>query len=119
MKIIKYSNFKNMAKAPKLRKSYRFRDREPIKLSDGLSSLFSEYRMVEKLDIAEIKNKWQEIMGSAISNKTKSIDLYNGVLRINLDSPILKQELGFAKDKIRDHLNNALGKNIINSVVLY
>ena len=91
---------------------------EPISLKDGLKNIYSEYKLEENLDLVEIRNKWNEMMGQAIANKTNSINLYNGVLRIALNSSVQKQELSFAKDKIKNHLNEALGKNIIKEVVL-
>ncbi len=57
-------------------------------------------------------------MGKAISKKTASIQLFKGTLRISLTSSVLKQELIFAKDKIRIHLNDALGKEVIKEVIL-
>ena len=95
------------------------RRKEPISLGEGLKGVFSEYRLEEKLDIVEIRNRWNEIMGGAISNKTSSINLNNGILRIYITSSVLKQELTFAKDKIKSHLNSALKKDIIKEVILY
>jgi len=94
------------------------RRRDPIKLGDGMKNIFSDYNIEEKLDIVEIRNKWEEIMGKAISNKTSSIELFKGTLRIRLNSSVLKQELIFAKDKIKTHLNEAIGKEVIKEVIL-
>ncbi|MCK5906847.1 MAG: DUF721 domain-containing protein [Flavobacteriales bacterium] len=102
------------------KKKYKFtRRNEPISLSEGLKGVFSEYRIEEKLDIVEIRNRWNEIMGGAISNKTSSINLNNGILRIKITSSVLLQELSFAKDKIKSHMNAALKKEIIKEVILY
>ena len=58
-------------------------------------------------------------MGNAISKKTSSINLFNGVLTINITSSVLKQELNFAKDKIKSHMNAALKRDVIKEVILY
>ena len=101
------------------KKSKFTRRNEPISLAEGLKGVFSEYRIEEKLDIVEIRNRWNEIMGGAISNKTSSINLNNGILRIKISSSVLLQELSFAKDKIKSHMNAALKKDIIKEVILY
>jgi len=102
------------------KKKSRFtRRNEPISLADGLRDVFAEYRMEEKLDIVEIRERWSEIMGGAISNKTASMNLNNGILTIKITSSVLLQELSFAKDKIKSHLNEALKKDIIKDVILY
>ena len=101
------------------KKSKFTRRNEPISLADGLKDVFTEYRIEEKLDIVEIRNKWNEIMGGAISNKTASLNLNNGILTIKITSSVLLQELSFAKEKIRSHMNDALKKEIIKEVILY
>ena len=102
------------------KKKSRFTRRsEPISLSEGFKGVFSEYKIEEKLDIVEIRNRWSEIMGGAISNKTASINLNNGVLRIKITSSVLLQELTFAKYKMVKHMNTALKKDIIKEVILY
>jgi len=101
------------------KKSKFTRRNEPISLKEGLQGVFSEYRIEEKLDIVEIRNRWTSIMGAAISKKTSSITLNNGILRIKLNSSVLLQELSFAKQKIKSHMNTALGKDVIKEVVLY
>lgn len=102
------------------KKKSRFTRRsEPISLSEGLKGVISEYRIEEKLDIVEIRNRWNEIMGGAISNKTASISLNNGVLRIKITSSVLLQELSFAKDKMKTHMNKALNKDVIKEIILY
>lgn len=101
------------------KKSKFTRRGEPISLGESLKGVFSEYKLEDKLDIVEIRNRWSEIMGGAISNKTSSIHLNNGVLRIKINSSVLLQELSFGKDKIKSHMNLALNKEVIKEVVLY
>ena len=101
------------------KKSKFARRNEPISLSEGLKGVFSEYRIEEKLDVVDIRNRWSEIMGGAISNKTASIGLNNGILRVKITSSVLLQELSFGKDKIKSHMNKALNKDIIKEVILY
>jgi len=101
------------------KKSKFTRRSEPISLGDGLKGVLSEYKIEEKLDVVDIKNRWSEIMGGAIANKTSSINLNNGILRIKLNSSVLLQELSFAKDKIKTHMNEALKKDVIKEVILY
>jgi hypothetical protein len=101
------------------KKSKFTRRSEPISLGDGLKGVFSEYKIEEKLSLVEVRNRWSEIMGGAIANKTSSINLHNGVLSISITSSVLKQELSFAKDKIKTHMNLALKKEIIKDVIIY
>lgn len=101
------------------KKSKFTRRNEPISLGEGLKGVFSEYKIEEQLDLAEVRDRWEEIMGGAISNKTSSISLRQGILRVKITSSVLLQELNFGKDKIRSHMNTALKKDVIKEVVLY
>jgi hypothetical protein len=102
------------------KKKYEFtRKKEPISLADGLKGIFSQYKLEEKLDIVEVRNMWSEIMGNAIGKQTSSMNLHNGILQIKINSSVLRQELNFAKQKIKIHMNKALEKDVIKDVVIY
>jgi hypothetical protein len=65
--------------------------------------------------IAEL---WKEVMGPVINNYTKQIELKNGILKIVVTSAPLRRELVFGKQNIREQLNQALGKDLIEDVVV-
>lgn len=99
---------------------YRFNSRsgEPIKLADGMRNVFSQYKIQEKLTIIDVRLKWLEKMGEAINKKTSYIELHRGTLRIKLNSSVLKNELSFKKNEIKILLNEAIGEDVITSVIL-
>jgi len=94
------------------------RKRDAVRLGDALKDVYSEYKLDGELENIEIKNIWDNMMGKAISNNTSYIKLMDGVLLIKLNSPVLKQELSFAKEKIKSHINSMLGKEAVKQVVL-
>ena len=62
--------------------------------------------------------KWYEMMGPTITKYTKSINLRKTTLYITIESAALKQELSFSKEKIKDRMNEELGEEHIQTVVI-
>lgn len=87
-----------------------------------VGEILRQYLRVTQLDnmvfadrIAEI---WQEVLGDAITRETDRIFLQNGYLFVNLKSPSLKTELMMRRTAIARVLNEKLGQDIIQTVVI-
>jgi hypothetical protein len=57
-------------------------------------------------------------MGSHMSNYTEKIILRGNTLFVSLNNAALREELGYGKEKIMKMMNEQLGKEIIDKVVL-
>jgi hypothetical protein len=57
-------------------------------------------------------------MGKTISTYTSNISVRKNVLYLTILSAPLKQELSYAKDKIKLRLNEELGEEFIREVVI-
>lgn len=84
-----------------------------------IKDLMKVYGLDKKMDEVEVTNAWNELMGPAITNHTKEISVKNKVLRIKLDSGVLKEEFSYSKEKIVNLINEHLGKRVIQSVEIY
>lgn len=87
-------------------------------IKEAIEKLLSSYRLKEGLTGVRLKNSWDKIVGPLIANHTKNILIKNKVLYITLDSPALKQELLYAKEKLVLLLNEAAGEEMIEDIVL-
>ncbi|MFM2284943.1 MAG: hypothetical protein RLZZ543_440 [Bacteroidota bacterium] len=74
----------------------------------GLNGRYKEFRLLQS---------WSEVMGPMIANRTDDIRIYEGVLYIQLSSATLRTELGFAKAKIIQSLNDKIGEIIVKDIV--
>lgn len=84
-----------------------------------IKDLMKVYGLDKKMDEVEVTNAWNELMGPAIINHTKEISVKNKVLRIKLDSGVLKEEFSYSKEKVVNLINEHLGKRVIQSVEIY
>ena len=57
-------------------------------------------------------------MGNGINNYTTAIELKNDTLYVQLSSSALREELSYGKQKIIELLNEEIGKEIVNKIVL-
>ena len=57
-------------------------------------------------------------MGTAINKYTNRVELRKRTIYISIDSAALKQELNMGKEKIKQLLNQHLGEDYIETVVI-
>ena len=87
-------------------------------ISEALKDMIQEYRLGPQLNETRVKDLWAELMGKTISTYTSNISVRKNVLYLSILSAPLKQELSYAKDKIKDLLNEKLGEDFIREVVI-
>jgi len=89
-----------------------------MKLSDALQSFVSSNKLQKGLDKVNAKDVWNAQMGPAIEKYTTSIKLDGNTLYVQLSSSVLREELSYGKDRIIRLLNEELGKELINKLIL-
>jgi len=88
------------------------------RIDEVLKNLVGGYKYKSKLYKNKLATTWETLMGSTISKYTSRISIRNKKLFVTIDSAPLKQELSFAKDKIKRLMNDELGENYIDEVVI-
>lgn len=89
-----------------------------LTLKEALQDMIRELRLKPHLDEVRIKMLWEKVMGKTIATYTSDIQLRKNVLYLTLLSAPLKQELLFARDKIKARLNEELGEEQVKEVVI-
>lgn len=89
-----------------------------VSLKDALKEMLEVYRLKAKLNQTKINAVWAKLMGTAISRYTSEIKLRRNKLYITIDSASLRQELSFGKEKILKIINEELGENYIEEVII-
>lgn len=88
------------------------------RIDEVLKNLVGGYKYKSKLYKNKLTTTWETLMGATISKYTSRISIRNKKLFVTIDSSPLKQELSFAKDKIKNLMNEELGENYIEEVVI-
>ena len=71
-----------------------------------------------KLDEVNIMTEWDKVLGPSLAKYTEEVFIKNKKLHIKLNSSTLRQELSYKKSEIVKDLNAAVGKDVINDIVL-
>ena len=66
----------------------------------------------------QIEELWEQIMGKTIARYTEKIQIINQTLFIKTHVGPLKQELVYQNEKIKERVNEVMGENIIQEVVI-
>lgn len=88
------------------------------RIDEVLKDLVGGYKHKSKLYKNKLSVTWENTMGPTIAKYTSRISIRNKKLFITIDSAPLKQELSFGKDKILKVMNEELGEDYIEEVVI-
>lgn len=83
-----------------------------------MQAMLREYRLEPRLNETRVKTLWAKLMGKTISTYTANISVRKNVLYLTILSAPLKHELSYAKDKIRDLINEEMGEEYVKDVVI-
>ena len=81
-----------------------------------IDKILKAYGLDKKIDEIEVLNGWSEMMGIAVSNRTKDLKIINKVLIVSLDSAVIREELSNGKEIIIERVNQFAKKEIITDV---
>jgi len=88
------------------------------KLSEVLKGMVDDKKWKGKLYQSKVKELWVANMGASISSYTTDIKLRKFKLFITISSAPLRQELSYSKDKIKNIINEGLGEEYVQEVVI-
>lgn len=85
-------------------------------LKQVIDKLLRAYGYQDQLDEIELLKAYDEVVGTVFVKHTKEVYFKNKTLFIKLDSAALKQELSYAKEAIKEKLNQMMGKRIVEEI---
>jgi len=88
------------------------------KLVDILKDVVAENKWKGKLYQTTVKEIWLKEMGVNVAQFTKEVKLRGKKLFISISSASLRQDLSYSKDKIKNVMNEGLGEEYIEEVVI-
>ena len=89
-----------------------------IDIKNLINVFLKKNRLENGLLDLEVKKVWFEVMDNGVANYTRDVNLKNKTLYVKLNSPALREELSYGKEKLINIINQKLKKEIINKIVL-
>lgn len=86
-------------------------------LADVIKELISSYKIDGKLKEANLIESWEQVVGKMIAHHTIHLRIHKRILYVEVDSAALRNELTYARDKIKKALNKKAGEQLIDDIV--
>lgn len=87
-------------------------------LDDLIREFFELHKGPDYLDEVKAVNSWGQVVGSFIASHTIDLNLRNKVLFVRVDSDVLRNELSYSKSELINKINDLVGKEVIEEMVL-
>lgn len=94
------------------------RDKNRKHISEVIEAYIKQLRIDSKLSEVRLVNDWEKLFGKTINKYTRSMKLSSGVLYIYLSSSVLRQELHFNRESMKDSINQHFGEELVKDIVL-
>lgn len=100
-------------------KKLRYRRTNDAPVGNVVLRMLKAYGIEDKYFEARAKQLWHETMGPTISGYTQNIYVKNRKLYITISSSSLRQEISYSKEKIRTFINEGIGQEFIQAVMIW
>ena len=94
------------------------RKNNELTLKEALHAMVEAYRLKPKLNQTRLKSSWASLMGPTITGYTTDLRLRGKKLYITIESASLRQELSYGREKLKKLLNEELGEDYLEDVVI-
>lgn len=91
---------------------------EPQSIGKVLDEIVQSKALKTGITNARINELWYELMGTHMTRYTEKITLKGNTLFVSLNNAALREELSYGKEKIREMMNEQLGSEVLEKVVL-
>ncbi len=91
---------------------------EAVSLGEALTEWLRLSGHGARLKDSRAEVAWREVMGEAVSRKTRFLRVRDGVMTIELDSGPMKEEFLMARSRIMVLMNEHLGPEAIREVII-
>lgn len=87
-------------------------------MGELLEEFFRRPYIAAKVAEGKLPDTWRAVVGDRTANETTELRLENHILHVHIRSSILRQELFYQRDALRDALNEQAGVRLINAVII-
>ena len=89
---------------------------------DGVGDLLEEFfkrpYVAAKVAEGKLPDTWREIVGDRAADFTTELKLENHILYARIQSSVLRSELFYQREALKEELNRRSGVRIVNAVII-
>lgn len=87
-------------------------------MGELLEEFFRRPYIAAKIAEGKLPDTWRAVVGDRVANETTELKLENHILHVRIRSSVLRQELFYQRDALRDALNEQAGVRLVNAVII-
>ena len=87
-------------------------------MGDLLEEFFARPYVAAKVAEGRLPDTWREVVGDAVANLTTELRLENRILYVRLQSSVVRQELFYQREVLRDRINEVSKVRLVNAVIV-
>jgi predicted nucleic acid-binding Zn ribbon protein len=87
-------------------------------LKDAIGELLKVYQLRPKMAQTKLKVEWESIMGRTIAKYTEQVFVKDKILFVYVNNSSLKSELLYNKETIIRKVNEAIGEDYVNTLIV-
>jgi hypothetical protein len=87
-------------------------------ISEVIDQFIQQNKLESGMDKIDVERAWKFLMGNGVNTYTQEVILKGSTLYVKLTSAVLREELGYGKQKIITMLNEELRKEIVKELIL-
>jgi len=88
-------------------------------IGDVIKEMFRRYDLEDGVLAAQAEEAWYSIVPVAIKNRTSYVKFIDGVIRISIDSAVIRNEILLSKVDWIAQLNLQLGQDLVKDIHLF
>ena len=86
-------------------------------MGDLLEEFFARRYVAAKVAEGRLPDTWREVV-DAVANLTTDLRLENRILYVRLQSSVVRQELFYQREALRDRINEVSKVRLVNAVIV-
>ncbi len=94
------------------------RRRQTLTIGDALEEFFKSPYIAARRAEARIPELWRSVVGERAASLTREIRLENHILHVKIESSLLRHELFYQREALKEEINRRSGVRIVNSVIV-
>lgn len=87
-------------------------------VGDLLEEVFSRPEIAAKIAEGELPDVWRKVVGDEVASLTTQLQLNRRVLYVQVRSSVIRSELLYQRESLRQRLNEASRVALIDSIII-
>lgn len=88
-------------------------------LGAAIQQWLKTMRLKQGVTAVKVREAWMAIIGPELAEQCTEVNLRGEQLYVKMKSDVMRQEMGYAAEKLQSHLNKELGAELVTRIHFY